>query len=82
MSMKDEVKNSKLLTPPVLVIVGTLLLQTLAFGAWVGSVDAHVTANSSWIEKNGTVSERLGNIETNQDWIKDALRRLLNTKGK
>jgi len=77
-------KNSKWL-PVILICIGfagTLLLQTVAFGAWVGNVEANVSANSSWINKNDSVSERLGNIETNQDWIKDALRRLLTSKGK
>jgi len=75
MTKKDI--TSKILTVPVITIVGALLLQTLAFGAWVGNVNANVNANRNWIAKNDTVSERLGRLEEGQTWIKDALKRLL-----
>jgi hypothetical protein len=52
------------------------------FGFSAGTLNSQVSANALWIQKNESVKERLGTIETNQEWIKDALKQILKTKGK
>jgi hypothetical protein len=63
-------------------IVGAIIFQTLVFGFSAGTLNSQVSANALWIQKNESVKERLGTIETNQEWIKDALKQILKTKGK
>ncbi len=82
MSMKENIKNVVAFDLKTMMVIGVVLLQTLAFGVYAGTLRSEVIANTDWIEKNGTVSERLGRLEEGQTWIKDALKRLLTSKGK
>ena len=59
-----------------LAIIGTIALQTLLAGIWVGSLQGQVTTMSEWIHDNRNVDSRLAVLENQSAQMQQTLLRI------